>query len=92
MYYYFVLLAPLYKQVGYMRYDHQVFQSKLHYYLGPLAHTDEDDTHTLIGLVSFGPWGCYDDFYPTVYARVTSIMEWIRSYVKEDDEKCPPKK
>ena len=58
---------------------------------GPLTYKDTDETYTLIGLVSFGPWGCYDDYYPTVYARVTSVMDWIRSYVKGDDEKCPPK-
>ena len=60
-------------------------------YAGPVAFKDASDTHTLVGVVSFGPWSCYDDYLPSVFARVTEVMDWIRAYVKDTDEECPPK-
>ena len=42
----------------------------------------KDDVHVLIGVVSFGPSGCVDNTLPSVYSRVTEVLDWIVTYVQ----------
>lgn len=47
---------------------------------GPLMSdvmADSDDPYILLGLVSFGPRRCGIANFPSVYARVSTYMEWI---------------
>lgn len=47
---------------------------------GPLmseATAENGERHILYGLVSFGPRRCGLSNFPSVYARVSSYMEWI---------------
>ena len=46
---------------------------------GPLI-VNEDGKYTLVGVVSWG-YGCAMEGYPGVYARVTSVMPWIKEIV-----------
>ena len=50
--------------------------------LGPLMYKTKDDVHVLIGVVSFGPSGCVDNTLPSVYSRVTEVLDWIVTYVQ----------
>ena len=59
-------------------------------YTGPLAFADSHEVHTIIGVVSFGPFSCVDSIIPSVFARVNHVMDWIRFYVKNSDDICPP--
>lgn len=45
---------------------------------GPLTVL-EHKRFTLIGIISFGPENCANNLHPGVYARVTEVLEWIRS-------------
>ena len=45
---------------------------------GPLV-TEVGGRHTLIGVVSWGPGECLDPDLPSVFARVTSVLRWIKS-------------
>ncbi|XP_060657035.1 chymotrypsin-2-like isoform X2 [Drosophila nasuta] len=46
---------------------------------GPLAIRNEDGSHTLLGLTSFGNPGCPTNS-PGVYTRVSSFLKWIKQY------------
>lgn len=46
---------------------------------GPMIVND-DGKYTLVGVVSWG-YGCAMEGYPGVYARVTSVMPWIKDIV-----------
>ena len=59
-------------------------------YTGPLAFVGGHEVHTIIGVVSFGPFSCVDSIIPSVFARVNHVMDWIRFYVKNSDDICPP--
>ena len=48
-----------------------------HSYLGPLTF-DDSGRSTLVGVVSFGI-GCAEVGFPGVYARVSSVLEWIET-------------
>ena len=37
-----------------------------------------DGRYTLIGVVSWG-WGCAEAGQPGVYARITSVLDWINN-------------
>ena len=45
--------------------------------LGPLTY-DDSGRSTLVGVVSFGI-GCAEVGFPGVYARVSSVLEWIET-------------
>ena len=61
---------------------------------GPLVTAKQGDGTTpgqnyqLIGVVSWG-WGCADPRYPGVYARVTSQLTWIQSFLSQSGKSCP---
>ena len=55
---------------------------------GPLV-TSIDGRYTLIGVVSWG-YGCALPDYPGVYARVTTVLEWIKKKTS-GVEICYPK-
>ncbi len=46
------------------------------YIAGPLTYNDGDLTY-LVGVVSWG-FGCADRATPGVYARVASVLDWIK--------------
>ncbi|XP_060651568.1 chymotrypsin-2-like, partial [Drosophila nasuta] len=46
---------------------------------GLLAIRNEDESHTLLGLTSFGNPGCPTNS-PSVYTRVSSFLKWIKQY------------
>ena len=66
------------------------FMIYVHFTTGPLAFVGSHEVHTIIGVVSFGPYACVDSVIPSVFARVNYVIEWIRSYVKNSDDVCPP--
>ena len=51
--------------------------------IGPLVYINPDSTvnpnklATLVGIMSWQP-GCADLEYPTVFARVTTALQWIK--------------
>ena len=52
-----------------------------HSHLGPLVLIERkgnsDGIATLIGIISWGP-ACGYARYPTVYARVSKVLDWIK--------------
>ena len=63
---------------------HRSFEIKILTHLnlsfsGPLI-VNEDGKYTLVGVVSWG-YGCAMEGYPGVYARVSSVMPWIKEIV-----------
>ena len=56
---------------------------KLPFTIGPLVYINPDPTvnpnklATLVGIMSWQP-GCADLEYPTVFARVTTALQWIK--------------
>ena len=57
---------------------------------GPLMYMTESGVHVLVGVVSYGPNGCIDPTLPTVYARVTEVLNWIFSVLKTSAKTCLP--
>ncbi|GJQ67472.1 hypothetical protein Trydic_g8309 [Trypoxylus dichotomus] len=55
---------------------------------GPLVSFDEDGVATLQGIVSFGAAAGCDLGYPSGFARVGELLEWIRS--STNNEVVPP--
>ena len=59
---------------------------------GPLftaagSGTVSGENYEVIGVVSFGI-GCGIAFAPGVYSRVTSVLDWINSYLTLQGEIC----
>ena len=50
--------------------------------LGPLTVTNDDGSATLVGVTSWG-FGCGKAQSPGVFARVSTVLDWIRTYMKE---------
>ncbi|KAH8390684.1 hypothetical protein KR215_010135 [Drosophila sulfurigaster] len=46
---------------------------------GPLAIRNDDGSHTLLGLTSFGITNC-EKYSPVIYTRVSSFLQWIKQY------------
>ena len=76
-----VSLDPLFASPG-KRPKNVLFQ-------GPLMHQTGTGLHVLVGVVSYGPQGCVDPTLPNVYARVTDVLQWIFSVIK-DANTCLP--
>ena len=55
---------------------------------GPLvvARATNNNNYSLAGVVSWG-YGCADSRYPGVYARVTTVLDWINTNTA-DAEYC----
>ena len=62
---------------------------KCSFFQGPLMHQTGTGLHVLVGVVSYGPQGCVDPTLPNVYARVTDVLQWIFSVIK-DANTCLP--
>jgi len=61
---------------------------------GPLVTASGDgvtpgQNYQLIGVVSFGPKRCGLAAYPGVFARVTSVLDWIYDHMSIAGETCP---
>ena len=54
-----------------------------------LLSTDIDGRYTLIGVVSWG-YGCAAPNYPGVYARMTSVLDWVNATISAGGETCYP--
>ena len=58
-----------------------LIKSGCHLFLGPLTFNDGGG-ETLVGVVSWGI-GCADKEYPGIYARITSVLPWIKRELAE---------
>ncbi len=64
---------------------------------GPLStvtsNADGSETHTIVGITSWGYGGCAAENYPTVYASTSGVAEWIKTTVCDtwgvDASFCP---
>ena len=52
---------------------------------GPLV----DANGYVVGLVSWG-YGCAAPNYPGVYARMTSVLDWVNATISAGGETCYP--
>ena len=49
---------------------------------GPLVIYDEDKNHVLVGVASWGDDICGAAHSPGVYAKVSSVLDWIKKEAK----------
>ena len=54
-----------------------------------MTNTAEGASYELVGAVSWGNGPCTSRDYPGVYARVTSMIDWINVTTSSDWSSCP---
>ena len=69
-----------------MFYYHTIILLILGNKLGPLTVTNNDGSATLVGVTSWG-FGCGNAQSPGVFARVSTVLDWIHTYM-EDNGGC----
>jgi secreted trypsin-like serine protease len=56
---------------------------------GPLMTKGSGSSYELIGATSWGREFCGSHSYPSVFARITAMQDWITETTKDDWESCP---